>query len=421
VSPAACVEICNPPTGCRPRWEECDEATTRCDPPECGSGRCQLGQGCYDPATFEPAAGEASICTCLPRIADPASGEDLQEEVLQEDSCAPYGMVCGFDSARKSAALCRKPSAFEGCLPRAGCAEGLSCAATSAGGLCLQSCAEGKDCRDITTYCEIMDGHCWPNRCARPDLDPAERDRSFKPCDAAGKGDGTCLPFTATADAFLCVQAGTAPSRGACDPDADRTNPSGLCQVGERCDATEPDPLDVTRAKGICVAACDAGPDAAALCPDGQRCIEVFGTQDSAHRPLGRLGSCLLACDVLGTGGCPLQDTLGNAMGCRVDAAQSGGVCRSLLPGAGALGAACPPPALAAEHRLTCGDRLFCLQSSGAAGAAPQGLCVPYCDPRVCADPGATCPACPPIATTAPVCAPLQPAVAGTTFAVCRP
>ncbi len=288
VSPPACVEICNAPSGCRPGWETCDFQSGTCAPLQCGAGPCHLGQGCFDPATFAPRAGEGSACTCLPKVLDPASGA-----LRQQDSCAAYGMVCAYDPATKAAASCRKPREFEGCRSSVGCADGLGCVLTTAGGLCLQSCEEAKDCRKVTEYCEPRDGHCWPNECARPARSASERARYFQPCAAAGAADGTCLPVTSDlGEVGLCFQAGSAPSHGPCDPSADRATPSGLCPVGEVCWATGAG-ADGAGAAATCRTACDPEPGASPGCSSGERCLDISGPTSPYQGAPGRLGACV--------------------------------------------------------------------------------------------------------------------------------
>jgi hypothetical protein len=347
VSPPACAEICNPPAGCRPAWEACNADGGLCEPLRCGAQACQLGQGCFAPGTFEPIAGEASVCTCLPEVAEGASGA-----AIQQDSCGAYGMICGYDSATKAAAICRKPGAFERCLQRVGCSEGFGCASIPGGGLCLQSCSEGKDCRDPSTYCEIADGHCWPNVCAQPSVSAADRERYFKPCDSAGEADGTCLPTSGThGELGLCFQAGTAPSRGPCDPGADRETVPGLCPVGEKCQSIQPGPSGGARALGVCATVCDAGSAATSTCPTGELCLDVSGAKGSTGT-LGRLGLCVLSCDALRADSCPAMDALGNAMACFFDASLESGYCRAILQGAAALGSPGQSPDVAVENRV---------------------------------------------------------------------
>lgn len=283
VSPPACIEICNPPAGCRPGWETCELQSGACSALACGAGPCQLGQGCFDPATLAPSAGAGSVCTCLPK----AFGAEARG-----DSCAPYGTVCGYDPASKAAAACRRPREFEGCRPAVGCGDGLGCASTPSGGLCLRSCAKAEDCPKPTEYCDVMDGHCWTNECARPDRSASERERYFKPCDAAGAADGTCLPVAGpSGEVGLCFQGGSAPSHGACDPAADRANPSGICPVGELCQTASG--ADGGAGLGVCRTACDPAPSATSGCAAGERCLDISGAASLYQGAAGRLGACL--------------------------------------------------------------------------------------------------------------------------------
>ncbi len=287
VTPPACVELCDAPAGCRPGWETCNAQSGTCGPVACGSATCQLGQGCFDPATLVAADGASSACTCLPKLVDAATGSPVRQ-----DSCAPYGGVCPYDASAKAAAACRKPLEFESCLAAAGCASGLGCVTTSSGGLCLQTCSRGGDCKSITEYCEVMDGHCWINECARPDQRAAERERYLKPCASAGAADGTCLPVMGSVgEVGLCFQGGSAPSHGACDLGADRAEPSGLCPVGELC--LPGSGADGGGAQGACWTACDPAADAGAPCESGERCQDVSGAASPYQGAPGRLGACI--------------------------------------------------------------------------------------------------------------------------------
>ncbi|MGI5863031.1 MAG: hypothetical protein ACOX6T_13350 [Myxococcales bacterium] len=385
--PAVCKEICNPPAGCLAGWEVCNEETEQCEPLSCGSNKCEFGQGCFNPNTMNPGG---TTCTCLPaRPKDPTARPDTCESVeMLPDTCEVYGMVCDYNEDAPAASKCKLPGVYDSCLPSIGCEEGLDCVDDGRGGTCMQPCETTENCGDIADLCWPDDGspnanHCITNFCAIPfNYGAEERDLYFQPCPTLMAGEtadpstwtGTCVPLSLCynsqlTDVGLCFQAGTAPSHGQCDPDADRSNLEEMCPVNQLCTGVMPSETEGKQV-GICIELCNAGkaPRPAVGCgaaPEAMDyCMDVSGVDydNPAWQHEARIGFCLEGCNPFTDEPCS-NDILGNEQGCWLGPSlDEKGYCNAVIPDAPGVGEACTPiPANSLDDRSECGDRLICL------------------------------------------------------------
>ncbi|HEY3447533.1 MAG TPA: hypothetical protein VGK67_14355 [Myxococcales bacterium] len=441
-----CVEICGP-VGC-PAQETCvhDTPTTgHCAPPSCAGLACQQGQACF----FWGGSGSCStdaectspdrcvafsdgkrcgrdVCSCQPRYTD-ASGVD------HDDTCWQYGLVCGMDltsAAATKPSECRMPLEFEDCTAAVGCAapsDGgrLDCVSYGSGSLCMRNCANGtvpdsKRCvLDYTTCLPsgMFKNHCYVNICADPSCFQGgsgcaadkERAKYFKPCTSLSPNDSTCVQWVYSdhTEIGACVQGGTAPRGGECDPGSTRSEPSPYakhCQPpvmdaagnvttpGEQCARVEAvNPADPNTAfRGLCRPQCNAytgtnpAPVSVMPCAAGQVCL------DSVSDPLiqkTRVGQCVPGCDLFGSDACA-ADVLGNKTGCTATYDFAGpGWCQATVDAPAGPGASCTWSQ--SEPRNPCGDRLFC--ASDASGA---GSCTSWCQSALCPNQFASCSSC---------------------------
>lgn len=410
--PPRCEKLCNPPEGCSD-LEVCDTsgAKPECKPVKCGNNQCERGQGCFNPLTGAPGG---NTCTCLP------------DSNITSDTCAEFGMKCDYDWDNGGASKCLKPGDWEPCVEATGCQEGLECTDLDGEFYCLRPCTKTTDCPDVSQYCVPNDpqlqvspalrNKCMDNICSWggypiQDATPAqERAKYYQPCDAAGTGDGSCLPHwlwdgRALYDVGYCYQAGTAPSLGKCDPKATRltagANNVGLCPKNELCSGGTPDQQSPSKMSGLCRPLCNAGPQAEPVrgCGAGEICLDTTGLdgEDPAKPeynwlPAARLGICETACQMYGNGACP-DDALGNKQGCiytyRLD---ENGYCTALRPNAGGWGEACAPKT-ANDGRMRCGDRMMCVTEKGTDGNYSE-FCRSFCNHEACGDATKSCSVC---------------------------
>jgi hypothetical protein len=330
-------------------WEVCNTQTTECEPVSCDEGVCTLGQSCISFAsyTFDP----PSACTCLPQLTlRLPSGSTYKIR----DTCAPYGKICAFDVAAAVAgkakpASCRLPTEWENCSTRVGCEKGFVC--NPEYGVCMRTCTQTEDCPSRATYCS-EDHYCENNICANPaENGDSDRAKFFASCDALGSGDGICAPvYNDAGDAYgLCLQTGcvgaTCSGGGSgrlyCDPAAERPVLEAMCPGAEMCVGIEPDSEHPGALRGVCQPMCNAGTadsiDPAVGCEgEGKICYDLSGILDlyreKSISAKTRLGVCLPGCDLFGNDTCPLEDALGNPMGCMPAGNGTIGYCGSISP-----------------------------------------------------------------------------------------
>ncbi|MHB8418825.1 MAG: hypothetical protein ACYDCL_12165 [Myxococcales bacterium] len=258
----------------------CDAGATRGSPGElcvpgslCVGGVCRPGCDALDGGACPGGLGCGAI--------DPTQGHLFPGF----GACFPIldagGCLAGMPAANEMAP----------CGPTAGCAclDGGEAACTAdpvigpslnpygAESYCERGCAATSDCVVPTTVCSS--GRCSDDFCGRT---PGGQDAGSAwdaPCDAAGQGDGTCVPMrTALADPAygLCVQGGNATA--VCAAGASRDAAAWLCGAGSVC-AGLPD------GGAGCFPACNPG--LTSSCPTGGPCVGSNEPGASAY-----LGSC---------------------------------------------------------------------------------------------------------------------------------
>jgi hypothetical protein len=153
------------------------------------------------------------------------------------------------------------------CIDSSNCPCPAVCSSLDGGGYCLIPCQTTGDCPDVTTSCQ--GGYCVTNSC----------ETLGEVCDAGGAGDGLCVPTVWAPK--VCVQSGTATQ--ACDHNATRADPNGLCAMSLYCGYVD---------GGSCQSVCD--PTAGAgTCSGTDFCVTLpFGNAG--------LGICSPCVDVQG-------------------------------------------------------------------------------------------------------------------------
>ncbi|MGC4114014.1 MAG: hypothetical protein QM765_05020 [Myxococcales bacterium] len=461
-----CVEICGT-VGCA-AGETCihdTDTTGHCQkptcPPESATGEtCKPGQSCdrknllnllidssgkdcgsvddCDPGELcnkDPDYG--NFCAKLPCTCTP--GYSYGNKSF-EDSCASLGLVCPIDITDSStwvASECRKPIEGEPCDVKVGCgqpADGGKVDCVSGvynAPECMRSCKNSSGvmdntlCRGIAEKCggAAYKFHCTNNMCvpackgANCTTD-ADRAKYFKPCTNLTLGDSTCVPvaFEYNGSVYeygVCEQNGTAPSLGACDPNAVRaegqTSYPSLCPSGEFCYPVRPATAedDWTGAVGQCRKYCNAYTGSSpAPVPTGLGCSGAAGDycMDFTGVPgLTKtiLGVCFTKCDPFGSSVCP-DDGLGDKQGCYPEDFDStgNGICVPLQPSAGEQGDTCTLSADKNEKRYECGDRLVCQTGVD----SDTGKCVGWCKGAECPASNVVCGGCAGARCCAPDC-----------------
>lgn len=405
----ACRSVCNPPCpNVTDQGWYCDVPTRTCkrhESPRCGP--CERGQNCFDLAgvlTGDPQEDASAPCTCLPAFVSTATGE-----VLREDSCEAFGLVCRMDLQHPSPTACSMPREFELCQRSVGCDDALDCKPSffyeeDGEYRCVRPCTKTSDCPHPDMKCWSNDSryppglrlHCYFNQLCAEDSKTGRTDptKYFSACTATTTSDGQCLPYNVALnqDSFgMCRQTGTAPSLGECDPNAVRPNLSQMCPRGEYCEPIMPGAGESVR--GICRKLCNGAPDGsqrvpALNCGGSQACTDE--SQVPVTATIGkdaRIGFCRDGCDLLsGAPQCISSDILGNAQGCQYNARVEGtsGACRPVSPTASGVGGNCSGP-VASDTRASCTDKLACLSDS---------TCHEFCDRNQCSDPGRPCAQC---------------------------
>src|SRR5581483_7424634 len=110
------------------------------------------------------------------------------------DTCVAVGLVCQYSTdPAHMGTVCELPGEFQPCQVGVGCnGPSLECLAFSTGSFCFIPCASTSDCTTLYTTCQVSPPICYVASCATG----AGADGGFALCDAAGVGDGTCLPET---------------------------------------------------------------------------------------------------------------------------------------------------------------------------------------------------------------------------------
>src|SRR5581483_12118700 len=150
------------------------------------------------------------------------------------DTCVAVGLVCQYSTdPAHMGTVCELPGEFQPCQVGVGCnGPSLECLAFSTGSFCFIPCASTSDCTTLYTTCQVSPPICYVASCATG----AGADGGFALCDAAGVGDGTCLPETGGG---ICLQGGTAAPGEVCDSQrgsgvssADLCAPNAACIPG---------------------------------------------------------------------------------------------------------------------------------------------------------------------------------------------
>lgn len=361
-----------------------------------------------------------TTCTCLP--ARTKNGQDLP------DTCEVYGKVCDYNKDRPAASKCKLPGVYDTCLPSIGCEEGLDCIDDGSGGWCMEPCETTADCSDLTDLCYPDNGdpyanHCYFNLCAAPWAEGnAARAAYFKPCPTLMPGEtadpttwtGTCVPLSTYGsagqlmDVGLCFQAGSAPSHGACDPDAGRSNLEEMCRINQLCSGVMPSTVEGKQV-GICYEMCNAGPNPSPVAgcdaaPNGSDfCMDVSGvnSENPDWQREARIGFCFEGCNPFTDESCS-EDVLGNDQGCWLGPnLDEQGYCNAIIPDAPGVGESCTPtPEGSLDYRSECADRLICLAMDN---FGTDNRCLGWCNHLQCnflddcaGCAGASCVACTP-------------------------
>jgi hypothetical protein len=178
---------------------------------------------------------------------------------------------------------CTDGGSTNACMTTADCQCPFVCAfdhtQSITSGICTLPCHTTADCPLLFT--SFQNGACTTDVCA-PD------GGWYSACNAAGTGDGTCIPERDTQGHLYgaCFQAGAAVTT--CDGSARRDRGGPLCEVGAAC---------VAAGGTECQELCDPTLDGGTACPSGTVCKAVGGFT------VPELGTC----DPLGEGGCAEQ------------------------------------------------------------------------------------------------------------------
>ena len=211
----------------------------------------------------------ALACAAKPPLGEPCN-------LTSQLPCTAWGLGC-LELADGGTA-CAPPGEFQGCEAKEGCGPAwLSCAGPFPGlpsHFCLEACAATLDCKDPDTTCQDAGpgDFCIPDGCgpgSAPDGGAINGPRFFGPCDSAGRGDGTCLPYPSSPGQLpfgACLAAGTVDAGGGCLTDRTDGGAGTLCAPGLACvqpDAAKP---------GLCAPLCDPGLDGGPSCAAGTSC-----------------------------------------------------------------------------------------------------------------------------------------------------
>ncbi len=400
-----CVPYCKETCGVD---EQCNHDKKACEPAICKGKTCEKGQGCYDYVgeTFEKGSPETYACTCIPRMT-----------VDDVDSCADYGLVCGYEDNNQPA-KCVKPGLFAACQAEVGCADDtLECVnvpGLTVPNLCLSKtkCTSNADCENLDNCIVKTDqgigaikelvGQCDSSLYCGFSVNSQATAQAtlWQKCDVvrgSGLKDGTCILTLGRSQYFEthCIAGGSL-STGKCDPDANSSDLTKLCPAGQICADIGKDSQG--KAYGECRTACNAGTLAesqliygannAGKCASGQRCVvDNTGRYSAPSMNAADLsvGYCWDACTIDGAGcantpggqatGCKL---LGQAQAQQKPELLPNGACVPVASPAGGLGDECT--VVAPPNPDPCGSSLGC----NAEKYDETAECVRYCNPENC-------------------------------------
>lgn len=188
------------------------------------------------------------------------------------DSCVDGGYECSAEFTNSASGTCVLPEVNGICLAAVGCQSGgptpLVCAAgfedPTTGAMvseCVEPCTSSAGCAAPSNACVQVgaSGICTSNLC---DVDggvtsaPSFSGPFFNACNAAGTGDGQCLPFGTGSELFAeCYQTGSAAAGAACSLDRGGSNPP--CVAGQICMPSYSDAGP--NGNGLCMQITDGG------------------------------------------------------------------------------------------------------------------------------------------------------------------
>jgi hypothetical protein len=148
------------------------------------------------------------------------------------DTCVAAGLVCEYSSdPAHTGTVCELPGEFQPCQVAVGCNDpSLQCLSFSTGSFCFIVCESSSDCTTLYTTCQGgPPSVCYLDSCVIGE----GADGGLASCDAAGIGDGTCLPGIGGG---LCLQGGTAaPGAGCDDQRGADVSSADLCAPNSAC------------------------------------------------------------------------------------------------------------------------------------------------------------------------------------------
>jgi hypothetical protein len=176
---------------------------------------------------------------------------------------------------------------FETCVSSVGCdleTPPLSCLEITPTGEaaeweCLNTCTVTANCPDIDDSCQS--GVCWTNFCGPNSLADGGSDGIdyYDPCDSAGTGDGTCLPYEVNDEEYgFCEGAGALPAGAeACGERLLDGGTADLCSFGSICVLA--DTTDRTFCAPLCASGTATGPTCSGtnVCENLYEGVYLFG------------------------------------------------------------------------------------------------------------------------------------------------
>jgi hypothetical protein len=404
----------------------CDQVSLTCvaQPVVCGAKTCAKGQACVVIADLgkdngsggyvDPYTTGTTACSCVP------GGYSATHPL---DSCEADGKICddsAFNPSSPAAMTCRNPGDREDCINGISTCTGtgITCQTLtfSDGSLdmCAQTCAASSACPVLSDSCQAVGGQqiCWNNICAQPWTEDytnqvgtentSARTAYFQACNAAGTGDGICLPYSfegygttkgqlAYLDIGVCLQNGTS-ANSKCDVTATRSNLALACPAGTYCDQVL---ASTSSPNGVCRTTCNAAPSpsptracSSAYCYDTSvgTATDYYCTTYSEFcnsLQAARIGVCETNCNILtGSPACAATDALGDTLTCSpYDFAAGAGYCQGIIGTGVAEGAVCTYPA---GNASSCAKGKFCYYDSTTAA----DTCLAWCNSYT----GSSCP-----------------------------
>jgi hypothetical protein len=180
------------------------------------------------------------------------------------DPCVAVGLVCRPSTDPMVMGLvCQVPGEFSPCQVSVGCNDpSLMCLSFFTGSYCLRPCTATGDCQVLYTTCQGSGSAqvCYFDFCGL-----SNDGGVFATCDAAGTGDGTCIPVQGGGGGGVCLQGGSVDAGDVCSGQrGPGITTANFCQTDSACI-----PGGVSGA-GHCAPLCglDAGPS----CPSPTFC-----------------------------------------------------------------------------------------------------------------------------------------------------